>query len=477
MNVELFNFSKRFNSTKAPTAGSGTSFTNVQLKDDTSIYAPVLLFAVSSFSVPTIAPTLYNYASIAKFQRNYFIEDWTYRGNVWEAQLTIDVLGTYKTSIGNVSTLIERSASQFDSYVTDKMYPISGWSNFLSINCNSPFYNKTMSSGTFIVGIVGTATASFHNTVGSVNYWALDMTAMQSLCSYLFSNSIYTSSSITDISEGLYKSLFNPLQYIVSCIWYPLDISLFNGQGLQYMNIGYWTSNVSAYPCNTYFVEQTLTAFVPNHPQIARGNYLNLPPYTKATLYAPVFGAVSLDCNFRSYGLWVKPVILIDVVSGMATMRVWMGDTTSNPADLYITCERTGQFGVSIQLAQTIESIISQGLSLGTYGEFIHGMANVIGSALYNSSAYNYQAGTPSISTTGANSSLLVTMLQAYITVEYSMLTDEDQADIGRPLMKVKTINTLSGYVKCVDAHIDLPVTDKEKKSITEFMNTGFFYE
>ena len=28
------------------------------------------------------------------------------------------------------------------------------------------------------------------------------------------------------------------------------------------------------------------------------------------------FGAVNLNCNFRSYGLWVKPVILIDVISG-----------------------------------------------------------------------------------------------------------------------------------------------------------------
>ena len=229
MNVELFNFSKRFNSTKVPTTGSGTSFTNVQLKDDTSIYAPVLLFAVSSFSVPTIAPTLYNYAVIAKFQRNYFIEDWTYRGNVWEAQLTIDVLGTYKASIGNVSTMVERAYTSYDGNITDSMYPRTVNSQISSLSMSSSFYSVNPMNGCFVIGVVGyppTLPLTANNNVGSVTYYAMDLYGITNICAWMYSNNIWTDLNITDISNGLFKSMFNPIQYLVSCTWFPFSPSI-----------------------------------------------------------------------------------------------------------------------------------------------------------------------------------------------------------------------------------------------------------
>lgn len=489
MNVELFNFSKRFNSTKAPTSGSGTTFSNVQLKDDTSIYAPVLLFAVSSFSVPTIAPTLYNYAVIAKFQRNYFIEDWTYRGNVWEAQLTIDVLGTYKTSIGLVSTMIDRSYTSYDGNLSDTKYPITTNTQITRVAMNNPFYQTRLRDGSFVVGIVGEPILQSNNTpygnnIGSINYYALEFDAMSSLCDWLFDDDIWNLTGITDISNGLFKTMFNPMQYIVSCVWMPYSAYTMSSFTAKPIKVGYWTTTINGYPVNTYMYYDTIYAQIPDHPQIARGAYLNFNPYTKVTAYLPVFGSVPVDMSFRTSGSYVGFRIKIDVRSGQADCRGMIGtqnEIVNGTADASVFYTSSGMFGVPIQLSQALTEVFSsQGFTfsdiLNPYANMIKGigaqwLAGVLGADV------QYQGNYPSVSSVGSNGSFLVAWQSANMIVEHFKITEEDRAEFGRPLLQVKTINTLSGYIKCADAHIDLPITDKEKKAITEFMNSGFFYE
>ena len=57
-------------------------------------------------------------------------------------------------------------------------------------------------------------------------------------------------------------------------------------------------------------------------------------------------------------------------------------------------------------------------------------------------------------------------------------LVDENLADFGRPIFATKTINTLSGYIKCAEAH---PAIDSafssELKQIESYMLGGFFWE
>ena len=57
-------------------------------------------------------------------------------------------------------------------------------------------------------------------------------------------------------------------------------------------------------------------------------------------------------------------------------------------------------------------------------------------------------------------------------------LADENLADFGRPTFATKTINTLSGYIKCAEAHpaIDSALSS-ELKQIESYMLGGFFWE
>ena len=86
--VEFFNFSKKKNSTKQPTTGSGTQYTSCELKEDTSILNPVIKVRVAAIPVPTVAPVnTFTYCYIAKFQRYYFISDWVYTPGIRKSTL------------------------------------------------------------------------------------------------------------------------------------------------------------------------------------------------------------------------------------------------------------------------------------------------------------------------------------------------------------------------------------------------------
>lgn len=482
MTIDLYTYSKRYNSTSIPVTASQT-FTNVNLKEQCSVINPVIVFAVSSFPVPTVAPTIYNYAHIAKFQRYYFIDDWVYANGVWEAHMSVDVLGSNKTGIGTVSTMVERSASYYDGNVVDNFYPKKTNSTITSSSMSSSFLGVTVSSGCFVLGIAGAPldnSISVYNSIGGVNYYAVDLSGLKSICAYMFSDSVWNVAGITDISKGLFQSMFNPLQYIVSCMWFPFHAYELSSTTARNIYLGYWNTGVTGYPVDVYGMTTNITAQIPAHPQVSRGAYLNYNPYTKVTIFIPVFGTIPIDLSFRPYGDYVRARYLIDPHTGLADLKVCLCTQAelSNSTDGNVFYMASGMFGVPIQLTQAITQVMSA-TSGSVVDNVINTLPNFLVKALGTSQllGFNYEGGYPTVTSSGSNGSFLLSISQPTIVTEHFLLTDEDLAEFGRPLMQVKTINTLSGYVKCADAHVELPITDEERKKIVTLMNNGFFYE
>ena len=77
MNVYLFGYAKKENSTAQPTLSSGTLF-SMNLKDETSVLNPALTIKPGT----TFNPNLYNYAYIPTWTRYYFINDWQYLNGI-----------------------------------------------------------------------------------------------------------------------------------------------------------------------------------------------------------------------------------------------------------------------------------------------------------------------------------------------------------------------------------------------------------
>ena len=153
MQVFLFDINKKVNSTKQPLPSEGQTF-SCELKEETSFLTPTLKFAPNTLTSGLFSPSAYNYAMIPYWQRYYYITDWTYKNGIWEASLSVDVLASFKTEIGETTTYIIRSASQYNGDILDTFYPATTVCGTTKQQFAYDFiYQTSISEGCFVVGI------------------------------------------------------------------------------------------------------------------------------------------------------------------------------------------------------------------------------------------------------------------------------------------------------------------------------------
>ena len=476
MLVTLYNFSKRPNSTLEPNPNNSTSLTlsGFEIKEGTSFLNPTLIISPKPNPPQVFSPTQFNYASIPYWMRYYFIKDWRWSQGVWEVDLTVDVLASFKGAIGDTSAYIVRASRSYDGSVMDKIYPSKTNVDIVKVPVTTAWYGVSPSGGSYVVGIL-----NYQNTnkVGAVSYYALTSAQFGKLMAYLMSDSIFWSESIDEIGEGLYKSIFDPCQYIVSCLWFPFDTSAF-GSSSTTIKVGYWTTNTTGVIVSSLLEKTYITATIPDHPQIARGQYLNREPYTRLTLYLPPFGEIPLDTNYLSLGNYLYSACVIDHITGQATLRLSFSDY-NNRDEYKIFTERTGQIGVPIQISQILQDYI------GSVNSAVGGISNIssVGDILAYGAAgildfvSNLGAGSKKTSTVGANGSFIECLLAPVVTVEHFLLSEENRDEFGRPLMDTRVISTLPGYIQCGEGDHAFPCTADEKDKINNFLKSGFFYE
>lgn len=86
---------------------------NFKIKDDVNILKPIIILSDSEAINA-------NYVYIKKFKRYYFIDSIiALSDNLTQINCSVDVLYTYKNSILNLNTFIERQESDYSPYVVD----------------------------------------------------------------------------------------------------------------------------------------------------------------------------------------------------------------------------------------------------------------------------------------------------------------------------------------------------------------------
>ena len=468
MVISLYNFPKRINSTKQPAINDHTKtvIQQAELKEKTSFLFPTLL--ISKNIISGFNPVMFNYAYIPIWQRYYFIKDWRWVNGIWECDLSVDVLASFRSEIGETTSYIVRSASDYNGSIIDSFYPAKTDVSITKVNIASSWYGIAPSGGSYIIGCINNSV----NKVGSVTYYALTSAQLGSILSYLFSNSIYNASSISEIGDGLFKSLFNPFQYIVSCIWFPFATSAFGSSSAE-VTVGYWGTGVNGIIVSSLAEKTFISGTIPNHPQITRGRYLNHAPYTKLTLYIPPFGSIPIDTNFIEIGNYLYTAVLVDHITGQATIRVAISPSSSNLNEYNVCTERSGMIGVPIQLSQvltdyshSIESLMSGIASLATF--------NFAGAITSVMSAVESQM--PKVYSSGANGSFIECIQYPVLIVEHLLLVEENNDEFGRPLCSNRQINSLNGFIKTGDADHPFSGTEEENKRINTYLKNGFYY-
>ena len=528
LTVRFFkNVNKKDNSTLQPSESNPSSYVDYSctLKDGTSILDPALDIYITMSDNPVSMGL--NYCKIQSFNRYYYVRDWRYTMGTWMAYCSVDVLASFKTSIGNLTKYVNRSASDFDPYLADTIYPSKAASDISYIFSDNPFRVNPL--GSYIVGIIGTSQLNVPN-IGGINYYLFTPDQMAEFVNYLMSSSM--ASIMSDPAEGfsdtIVKAITNPLDYISSCTWFPFEIvGLTTGTKVQ-PKLGWW-DNISPVtggltplgggqmdslkftPGGTW--NNTLT--IPSHSQAAtRGAWLDGGPYSAYTFHLDPWGDIPLDPQEIINEKVISYSINCEGISGMGILELYIAGNR-------LLTRRVAQVGVSISIAQIITDFASMSSGRSLLGGAVAGVAggssknniwntlvDYIKSGSWQTAegrqemrsklkgigedvASGVLAANTDMSTTGMSGSIVSYMGTAIVmpdsTIMYTQgawikitryeLVPEDNTDRGRPLCALKQLSSLSGYIECSDPEHNISATMGEKNIISGYLTGGFYYE
>lgn len=479
MNVTFYQFSKRENSTARPGGGAGY---NVTLKEPSSVTAPVISLVWTGAG----SPVVYNYAWIPAFLRYYFVRNWTYAERQWTAELDVDPLASWKTYIGSSTKYILRCET--DTYVNkwmqDGKYPVSLEQHFKQTATSNMLYRSpAWTQGVYIAGLI-CANDSLGSGASGVTYYAMDYANAYILVKSMMQQAIDVfdpaHTSISDIGEALatfgsnlVKSLVNPMQFLVSFMWMPVPPA--NTGGLATITVGSFATPAEGYQILDPVLTITDTLAIPDMP-LTDKYWQHVEPVANYTLEYMPFGLIPLAGQDLIRHTAIHPNITVDFVTGLANLRVMVGDDDHGGVGGFCIASRTAQVGVQMAVGNTTTDNAGAlmniaGAAADAVSENYVGMASSILSAAKDVIPQARSSGNAG-GFSGLNATDRVSLIK-----RYSTMPDEDPEEFGRPSCKKVQISNLSGFVQVADGDIKAPATIRELAAIKAFLEGGFFYE
>lgn len=527
MHVIVYSFEKKAKSTLIPKNLSPDKYTDMEcvLKDDgCGICAPVLEINYGLVK----APVNYNYAWIEDFKRYYFCKDWVFAEGLWYGVLEEDYLATWAEDIKNSNAYILRAASAWNRYVADNMYPVLAETVVLSNEIDYPFRignpEHPKSGGDFVIGINGFMFEGSDSSPmwGSTVYYVMNWYNMQEFMRRLLNTTDWLEIDWTKaevfITEDLLKTLFNPIQYIASCVWVPTGVSGDRTTDVSSIKFGWWEMDLGARILATQIPETYIESIpIPKHPQSAeRGEYLNTAPYSTYQLHVPPYGLIDIPADELLGETELTIEWNMDYMTGqgrimVATSKrfinlfnVMMGvpipvaQINSNPWEAL-----EGVSGFVTKQVNRIDSAIN-----GAVGSVLGGLkggGGSIGSGDVTTptsglSAFSFistpvnlinetigaigdiaQSITPTVQTLqGApNGTLIGFAIESFVRLsgKFAKIGQEDNERLGRPLCVKMRIGDLKGFVKTLGANVIFEGNAVEHASVNALLDSGVFIE
>lgn len=466
MKATFYVFPKRTNSTKRPS--SGTDY-NIEVKAPCNIINPEIKIASNA------NPTGYNYCCIPTWGRYYWVKNWTYSNSLWTASLVVDALASYRDQIGSSTEYVVRSSAQYDSSISDSLYPAKSTVQSVT-NAFQGGFAETISEGFFVIGFI----AKTPNSIGAVTYVVMSPGNAKKLSSKLLTDVSYLSIDNAEISDSLTKILFNPYQYIVSCNYFPFDIAELTAHLplMSNVDVGWWSIDV---PCwilgaDNNNLTKSVSVVIPKHPQaVSRGGYCNASPYTDYTIFLQPFGVIPLDASKLWGATTLSIQYTVDLFTGDSILRIF---TDTNQ----LVHETTAKLGVPIQLSNiTFDApsgggLLQTGIAAafgGLQAALTGGSFSDVGNGILNAA----QATNADVASKGATGSTIAFDSVPYMVARFKILVDDNNEDHGRPLCKRVQLSTIPGFIMVDDPDIALNATAAEIDSVKSYLKNGFFYE
>lgn len=469
MNLTIWvNFSKRRNSTKRPSGGDGVY--DVKLKEDTSYMRPRFITNATNIE-----------ATYAKWaDRYYYITDIIFLSNdLRELVCELDVLATFRTEIGNYTTLISRSSADQNYDIVDSIYPAKTIPITKRVQIANPgVFTTDFAQGTFLIG-----TSGKHG----FRVYVMNMQQANSAMESLFPQNSQTLNQWVDstFNTATMGGSASATQFITFYRWLPLKyttIAALTNSANEFW-VGPWNmvdGVVLSGPVHyvsgniNYGIFNTSVTFPARDDNGSRGKWEYLAPFAQYSIYAPPFGLIPIDAAYLvSASREISFDLMVEFLSGNATLRTYysLGQSGPKMQGVYthnLSCDLR-QAGGSINIGGILGGAASAVAAY--FKEDYVGM----GASIANAAA----ATIPSTSAVGGGGTGPTADMGEnwYAYATYFDPIDENKDELGRPLAEVKQISSIPGYVQTADAKIEIPGHIDEMVEVNNQLNSGIFYE
>ena len=475
--VNFYTFSKRVNSTKRP-VNPAVSVSCV-LKDNSGVLNPVLEVSINT------NPQGLNYAYIPQFDRYYWVNEWTWIIGRWEVSLSVDALATYQTQIGNSEHYVLRSSYRYNKNIIDDLYPALSWQPNYYYDTNTFNFHHDFSFGTYILGVVNRDTSG----IGAMAYYVMSSAQIRTLVDYMLPTLAENwLSGFNQMSEAVYRSIYDPFNYIKSCKWFPIGYVPNTSQ--DYVKFGNYAMN------ETGHILQARTIDTSTNDWYSDTRTVQLPlswtgldarertrPYANIYLVCNPWGVIELNPLDFTDTRTIKLTYYIDFISGNALLKIYkvVGST-----DYFIT-QKNARISIDVNLTQSL--IDASGVlrsSAGFVGSAVSAVLSGGSTAVLSAVSAGASvtsaicSGVPSLSSSVGQSFDDAISIDGNITLIYqnTYFASEDNAENGKPLCETAILNTIPGYIKCLHGEIAINgAFSEELETIKENLTGGFFFE
>lgn len=503
MNIKIYqNFTKRVNSTKQPSADSGTEI-DVKLKTPSTVDNPV-------FQIMGNYPNI-NY--VYAFGNYYFVPSVSLINNdMTEIQCIKDPMATFKSEIGAYNCFIERASTGYNAldYIQD---------NFVSQKCDYCLNTSTTtafgsdvltfpSGGRYVLSIMGDT---------GLLYYYVASDKLQTLLSFSNSYDAGNFDLIENIDDAdtrnMVMTLFNPNNFIMGCYWSPFEVPGAFG-AYDNIHLGRYDTGATGWPITKNCISFTINAL--NKPTLFYSDWRDYDPsWTECIIRLPGVGATQIDPKFLKSGTSLEVVYYIDLLTGGTSAIIRNGVTGSEisrlSGNMYVPIQLGGNFmnESSIANAQTqlsganarawggavatvgaIAGIVGTVASGGTLAPVlglgataIGGVAstitasNQITNAQMNLATAENTASTWTVGSTGSRAEIFSNQ-DIKLSVRQKESCERPTSTLGYPIYKNGTISSYGGgYVKCVNASPPISGNCNDLDYIIKALNGGFYYE
>lgn len=473
MQIKLWKqFSKRKNSTKRPNDSDAITI-DVVLKEATSVEAPHFILKSQDFE--------YNYCQA--FGHYYFISNITSVSNEHiMLECTQDLLATAKETIQTTSAFIERSSSDYDTMLPDPYVSVMEsevvTENIVSV---ATLFNET---GIYVISVLN----NIGSGAGFTTYYILDTFGIKFLAQYCNRN-LADSPSITEIVAWLQATYCKTADAVIDCKWLPLSVAVLAGlidSGLlvsEPVKIG---KDIVQVGTDTLTGLRFTATAIKSAEYSINTNYVYDDfrigaPFTKGFLYIPFYGVYQF--NTLDFTDSVTLHFDIDMATGDTTLYLRNQDAkliatlnynlavnapvgkVGNEAGSALTSV-AGGIGSAITAVAASSPVVAAGAAI---------TAAVSAGNLISSAA----AISPSVKGTLAGRSMAANGLDIHmITISSDTINPADLRVLhGRPLMTVRSLSGLTGYVKTIGASVNYAGLGNDKDIINGMLDSGIYIE